>query len=397
MLLAMTKRHMLKKNKKLISAILLFFIIGGFAIGALPQPAKAQWITMDVPSLSGWIGDKLTKVWEKITWNLLGTAFKKSLSTFLNKLAYDSAVYVASAGSGQKSLVNLFKKNYLPDLVDAVGGEFIDELATKSGFASALGTTSLCEPVDLTMKANLLMSFKKPKEPPTPKCSITKIRQAAKKSAQDDLLEFNAGYQESEGGLNITLFGIKDDQIFNGTDAQDELTSIAKDFEVWFKELDGIMKQLQGGLIVSSVSGSTTGEARNNDQINATIDEHKENLKDMQDQFQRDIDILVQIGSEANSCIATYEREGAFCGNNVANGDEMCDYGGNPFCTSSCKLATSTCTAGAPDGVKDSSEVCDTTVPPTAICELLGYAPGGSVTCNSDCYLDISLFTKNKT
>jgi len=87
MLLAMTKRHMLKKNKKLISAILLFFIIGGFAIGALPQPAKAQWITMDVPSLSGWIGDKLTKVWEKITWNLLGTAFKKSLSTFLNKLA----------------------------------------------------------------------------------------------------------------------------------------------------------------------------------------------------------------------------------------------------------------------------------------------------------------------
>ena len=99
---------MLFKTKKHIAFFLLFLIIGGFAIGALPQPAKAQWITMDVPSLSGWIGDKLGKVWEKMSKQMLATAFKKSLSTFLNKLAYDSAVYVAAGGSGQKSLINPF-------------------------------------------------------------------------------------------------------------------------------------------------------------------------------------------------------------------------------------------------------------------------------------------------
>ena len=72
-------------------------------VGALPQPAKAQWITVDIPSLSGWIGDKLYKSWDKISKQMLATAFKQSLSTFLKKLAYDSAVYVASAGSGQKA------------------------------------------------------------------------------------------------------------------------------------------------------------------------------------------------------------------------------------------------------------------------------------------------------
>src|SRR3990172_10208764 len=122
------------KIKKYIALFFLFFIIGGFAVGALPQSAKAQWVTMDVPSLSGWIGDKLGKVWEKMSKQMLATAFKKSLSTFLNKLAYDSAVYVASGGSGQKGLVNPFSKKALTNLADAVAGEFIDELATKSGF-----------------------------------------------------------------------------------------------------------------------------------------------------------------------------------------------------------------------------------------------------------------------
>src|SRR3989344_3000821 len=206
------------KIKKYFAFFILFFIIGGFAVGALPQPAKAQWFTIYGPSLSGWIGDKLSKVWEKMSKQMLATAFKQSLSTFLKKLAYDSAVYVAAGGSGQKFLVNPFKKNYLLDLADATTGQFIDELATKSGFTTALGTTSLCEPVDLTMKANLLLSFKKPKEPPTPKCSLTKMAIAAQKSAQDNLLEFNAGYQETEGGFNITLLGVTNDQVFNGTD-----------------------------------------------------------------------------------------------------------------------------------------------------------------------------------
>ena len=33
-------------------------------------------------------------------------------------------------------------------------------------------------------------------------------------------------------------------------------------------------------------------------------------------------------------------------------------------------------------------------MPANAICELLGYAPGGTVTCNNDCYLDINCIPK---
>src|SRR3989338_7214066 len=390
MLLAMTKRHMLKKNKKLISAILLFFIIGGFAIGALPQPAKAQWITMDVPSLSGWIGDKLTKVWEKITWNLMGTAFKKSLSTFLNKLAYDSAVYVASAGSGQKGLVNPFGKEALNNLADAVGGEFIDELATKSGFASALGTTSLCEPVDLTMKANLLMSFKKPKEPPTPKCSITKIRQAAKKSAQDDLLEFNAGFEESEGGLNITLFGINNDQIFQTTTAQIDLTSASEDLTKFLKELNDIMTSIQNAFQVDINNVEDMGNdgacnavlRQTSSSAQAVADNQLERIKDLEAEFYMIKNQLESIDTNAAECISEYEKNGSLCGNNVATTGEECNIK-NAFC-SVCRL-----TGGAGNLCGTPDEQC--TLGPLDLkgmnCQGLGFAPGsgGSLGCNANC------------
>ncbi|TAN58342.1 hypothetical protein EPN15_01265, partial [Patescibacteria group bacterium] len=186
------------KIKKYIAFFILFFIIGGFAVGALPQPVKAQWATLDIPTTFGNIWDKLKEVYEKANKQIVATAFKKGLSTFLNKLAYDSAVYVAAGGSGQKSLVNPFSKQALTNLADSVAGGFIDELAKKSGFASALGTTSLCEPADLTVKANLLLSFKKPVEPPTPKCSLAKIGEAATKTANDNLLEITAGAEAGE-------------------------------------------------------------------------------------------------------------------------------------------------------------------------------------------------------
>lgn len=192
------------KIKKYIAFFLLFFVIGGFVVGAMPTPAKAQWATIDIPTIGRSIWEILKTSYEKITKQLLATAFKKSLSTFLNKLAYDSAVYVAAGGSGQKSLINPFSREALSNLGDAVAGGFIDELAQKSGFTGtpgqpgALGTTSLCEPVNLTVKANLLLSFKTPKEPPVPKCSLTKIKQAAQKTANDNLLEITAGAREGE-------------------------------------------------------------------------------------------------------------------------------------------------------------------------------------------------------
>ena len=73
------------------------------------------------------------------------------------------------------------------DLAEGATGEFIDELAQKTASASALGTSSLCEPVDLTMKANLLMSFKEAKRTARTQMFIDKMAIAAQKSANDNL------------------------------------------------------------------------------------------------------------------------------------------------------------------------------------------------------------------
>src|SRR3990170_3707776 len=109
-----------------------------------------------------------------------------------------------------------------------------------------MGNTSLCEPADLTVKANLLLSFKKPKEPPTPKCSLTLMKQNAKKVADDDLLQITAGAQEGETDI-IKSYTILAQTISNqepGEDRQmiaDDSAGALKNNEA---NLDGIMSGL---------------------------------------------------------------------------------------------------------------------------------------------------------
>src|SRR3972149_5545412 len=280
------------KIKKYIAFFVLFLIIGGFAIGALPQPAKAQWATIDIPTIGRSIWEILKTSYEKITKQLLATAFKKSLSTFLNKLAYDSAVYVAAGGSGQKSLINPFSKKAFENLGDAVAGGFIDELAQKTGFTDALGTKSLCEPIDLTTKVNLLMSFKKPAEPALPKCSLTAIKKNAQKVADDNLLELNAGIQIDEGAVSLSSKSLNNDQALAGTTAQMELSSYAL-------ELTRIIDDFQyiAELISTPVPDQTP---------HYQIDNNRDQLLVLEDDLIRDLNSFTDINNRANICYDKY-------------------------------------------------------------------------------------------
>lgn len=65
---------------------------------------------------------------------------------------------------------------------------------------------------------------------------------------------------------------------------------------------------------------------------------------------------------------------------------------GELACTDWCTFDRSGC-VGQPtcgNGVVEEGEDCDTVVPPGASCEELGFLPGGSVTCASNCILDVS-------
>src|SRR3989344_7868716 len=280
------------KIKKHIAFILLFFIIGGFVVGGLPQPAKAQWITTDIPQLFSNIWTGLKEAWKKIDAQIVATAFKSSLTAFLNKLAYDSAVYVAAGGSGQKSLINPFSKKAFENLGDAVAGGFIDELAQKTGFTDALGTKSLCEPIDLTTKVNLLMSFKKPAEPALPKRSLTAIKKNAQKVADDNLLELNAGIQIDEGAVSLSSKSLDNDLALAGTTAQMELSSYAL-------ELTRIIDDFQyiAELISTPVPDQTP---------HYQIDNNRDQLLVLEDDLIRDLNSFTDINNRANICYDKY-------------------------------------------------------------------------------------------
>src|SRR3990167_8923387 len=165
--------------------ILIIYSFALIFIGAIflfPQKADAQGATLRLPEIAKNIEKPVIAAAEKTYAQIAATVFKTALSQFLNKMAYDMAVAVATGAPGQKSLI-FDDPNYFLNLGDSVMGGAIDEIAQGSGFTNMLGTTSLCAPVDLTAKVNLLLSFKKPAEPPMPRCSLSQMKKSLAESA----------------------------------------------------------------------------------------------------------------------------------------------------------------------------------------------------------------------
>src|SRR3989338_4436109 len=168
-------------KKPIVFIFLLIFLISG-SVFLFSQKADAQGVTLRIPQIADNIQEPIKKAAEKTYAQIAATIFKTSLSKFLNKIAYDMATTVATGAPGQKSLI-FDDPNYFLNLGDAIMGNAIDEIARSSGFTNILGTTSLCEPVDLTTKINILLSFKTPKEPAMPRCSLSQMKKSLSESA----------------------------------------------------------------------------------------------------------------------------------------------------------------------------------------------------------------------
>ncbi len=91
------------------------------------KPASAQFITSDIPSATF---TALTKIWDalKAAYKKSGSViFQQTLSKALNKIAIDSATWIASGDAGQTPLVNLKEfGTYLGDIADEAAGEFVE-------------------------------------------------------------------------------------------------------------------------------------------------------------------------------------------------------------------------------------------------------------------------------
>ncbi len=140
---------------KLISTFILICLLATTVVVGLgyPKEVKAQTTNIrgaeNLPNV-GFVGSatpglpvtdigaKIQKVSEMV-WNALQKAwkvagdifYKNSLRYFLNKVAVDTATYIATGGAGQKPLFVTDWKKYFQQTADEAGGVFFEELTKK--------------------------------------------------------------------------------------------------------------------------------------------------------------------------------------------------------------------------------------------------------------------------
>jgi len=117
--------------KKLLSILTIFFFVLQIANPILlyPRAANAQMV-VSAPNLEGMT--LLQKIWTVTKFTLKTTGdiiFKNMLKDYLNKLAYNAAVYVATGEKGQAPLFLTKPGKLLGEIADKAFGDFIDQMA----------------------------------------------------------------------------------------------------------------------------------------------------------------------------------------------------------------------------------------------------------------------------
>ena len=119
---------MFRRKHSIIITVILLAMVFNFVFAAMP--AKAQFTVTD-PVTGAQTTIKNVKDFLKII--IVGggsVALINAANFFMQKLAYDTATYLASGGKGQKPL--LFTKKwgqYLEDTAKGAAGEFVGSLS----------------------------------------------------------------------------------------------------------------------------------------------------------------------------------------------------------------------------------------------------------------------------
>ena len=196
-----------KKTKKIVVSALLvafsFISISGFLVSA--QPAQAQLgvaVLTDIQSQAKQIWDMIRNTWKIAVMN----AAQQAVSYFLRKVAYDSAVYIASGGKGQNPFAQTSGMyDYLSNVGGAAVGTAIDSLGTGWGL-------DLCKipdfKLDLALRVGLNYNYGA--APPTPKCDWNKLAanwsgDAWKSRYEDPSKTFSGSLKVDDTDLGVTL------------------------------------------------------------------------------------------------------------------------------------------------------------------------------------------------
>jgi hypothetical protein len=200
--------------------MVLTVVVSANLVFALPKPAQAQFV-VSVPNLEGmsireWIVDELTNLLKTVLFQGLMNA----LNYFMQKLAYDAAVWLASGGKGQGTLFET--KNwgdYMEDVALDTAGEFIGTLSEEEGWPidlcqpTATDVTGLLGDVaeELTpqITANLQLGLADTYEP-RPSCEWNQIASnwdefLSTNTSDQILAQFTSSMRPGEDGLGSAL------------------------------------------------------------------------------------------------------------------------------------------------------------------------------------------------
>lgn len=161
---------------KIVAALIALFV-------SAAAPFSAAYAFADViggpvaiiRKVTDFIGDQLKTAWQKAGSAALQSAARQAL----NKLAYDSASYIGSGGSGQKPLfITKGWGEYAKDLGDSAAGTLIESLGTWKGI-------NLCEP-NIDVKAKIGLGLTQYADPglKKPACTFSAMKSAWKDEAQ---------------------------------------------------------------------------------------------------------------------------------------------------------------------------------------------------------------------
>jgi len=182
-----------KKFKTRISLTLLlviFFFVFVLPL-AQPTPVKAQFSDpiAFAQRLGKNIWDFMKESWRTIKRTSAAVFYKNVIKQVVGQLAEETAVWLATGGKDKGPLFH-WDKAYWEKMEDDILGEFIDRTA-----GDFLGQ-SLCDPIDPTLKFNLLVSldpkYREHQWKEEVECSLSQIKKRVKEASKKKLFDISA-------------------------------------------------------------------------------------------------------------------------------------------------------------------------------------------------------------
>lgn len=159
-------------SRSLFLAIILFFILLGFSLpvknifAQIPGTPTPTVELESVPEIKKSIGEKIVFFIERAA----KIVYKNALDYFLQRMAYDTATWLATGDKGQAPLY--WEEGigaYIRGIGDEAIGKGLDELA-RGTFG-----VSLCEPYNANVKLQLILQTKQAFEPQRATCTFNDI------------------------------------------------------------------------------------------------------------------------------------------------------------------------------------------------------------------------------